>query len=325
MRICTFLLLTVAAVRPAPADVTRERIDRAVTRGVEFLRQQQADDGTWAERWFLQKGGVTALCTLALLQSGVEPTDEQVQRSLKILRTVLPKTTYVTSLQTMVLCRAKLDTDLAMIRRNVQWLENIQVQDGPNKGAWSYPSRGTGGDKSNTRFAMLALHEARQAGVDVSKRTWRLALRHWVETQNADGSWSYRTDSKTMPGSGSMTCSGIASIAMASAQLDGEDDLIASGKEPTQRAVDWLAKNFSVERNPGVDTWHFYYLHTLRSAGRLTQQTEFGRHDWYAAGADYLVRQQDMRAGWWKGRTNLETDPAVATALALLFLAEDRR
>ena len=322
MRTCTFFLLTIALVRSVAADVSRERIDRAVTRGVEFLRQQQAEDGTWKDRRIVFKGGVTGLCTLALLRSGVEPADEQIQKSLKILRTVPPKKTYVASLQTMVLCRAEPKTDLALIRRNVRWLENIQIQEGPNKGAWSYPDYGSGGDKSNTRFAMLALHEARQAGVDVSKRTWRLALKHWIETQNADGSWSYRSDLKAIPGSGSMTCSGIASITIASAYLDGEDDLIASGKKPIERAVDWLGKNFSVERNPGAEHWRFYYLHTLERTGRLTRQTRFGGHDWYAQGTEYLVRQQDMRTGSWKGRTRYEVGPTIATAFALLFLAE---
>ena len=116
---------------------------------------------------------------------------------------------------------------------------------------------------------MLALHEARQVGIDVSKTTWQAALRHWVETQNDDGSWSYQTGSKQAPGTGSMTCSGIASIAIASAQLDGEDDLTGPGKQSIARAADWLGRNFSVERNPGVDTWQFYYLHTLERAGRM--------------------------------------------------------
>ena len=45
------------------------------------------------------------------------------------------------------------------------------------------------GDKSNSQFALLALHEAERAGVEVDYRTWALARAYWEDCQNADGSW----------------------------------------------------------------------------------------------------------------------------------------
>jgi hypothetical protein len=186
------LLVTVAPV--VAQEITARDVQEAIQKGVEYLRNRQHPDGTWGE-WLNQPGGVSALVALALLNSGVDPAEPVIQRALVKIRTSTPVYTYVVSLQTMVLCRAQPEQDLLTIRRNVRWLEMKQIASGPCKGGWSYP---TGvGDNSNSQFALLALFEAEQVGVDVNARAWRLAKEYWDEGQNADGSWGYQ---RTGPG-----------------------------------------------------------------------------------------------------------------------------
>src|SRR5262249_52391265 len=150
-------------------------------------------NGTWPDQP-AYTGGITALCTLALLNAGVPADDPKLQKSLKYLRTLPATQTYVASLQTMVFCAAEPKKDLVLIGRNVKWLEQIQITSGERKGAWAYPAGpagGGGGDPSNSQFALMALYEAERAGVKVQEKTWKLALQYWQQLQNPDGSWSY--------------------------------------------------------------------------------------------------------------------------------------
>ena len=77
-----------------------------------------------------QPGGISALCTLALLNAGVEPDDEKMQKALNHLRKITPAWTYVVALQTMVFARASPEQDRVLIGRNVKWLENAQHRRG---------------------------------------------------------------------------------------------------------------------------------------------------------------------------------------------------
>lgn len=278
-------------------------------------------------------GGGSALAALALLNAGVDPAEPPIQRALAKIRHTVPMYTYVVSLQTMVLCRAQPEQDLLTIRRNVRWLEAKQIADGPRKGGWSYP---TGmGDNSNSQFALLALFEAEQVGVDVSGQTWRLAKAYWEEGQNADGSWGYQRET---PGTGSMTSAGIASMVIADDRVGALDAKIEgvriecclhdrSDDDRIQRALQWMGRHFSITSNPGSprQLWHLYYLYGLERVGRMTAHRFIGGHDWYREGADYLVRQQDRLSGYWRASAPAEDDPDIATSLALLFLSKGRR
>ncbi len=130
----------VSIAQEAQGDITAEQVRETIDKGIAYLRQQQKIDGSWDE-YMDQPGGVTALCTLALLNAGVEPGDPQIQKALAYLRKFKPERTYVTSLQTMVLVRAEPQQDMLLISRNVKWLESMQIMDGQRKGSWSYPAR----------------------------------------------------------------------------------------------------------------------------------------------------------------------------------------
>jgi len=117
-----------SVVGPVRAEVTAEQVHKAIDRGVAYLLEQQRNNGAWPD--MAMPGGVTALCTLALLNAGVEPDDERMQKALDYLRTIKPDKTYVVSLQTMVFARAEPEKDRLSIRDNVEWLEKTQLRGG---------------------------------------------------------------------------------------------------------------------------------------------------------------------------------------------------
>jgi len=311
--------------------VTGEQVRTAIRTGVKYLLDEQnKQNGSWSEQ-IQNPGGITALCTLALLNSGVEPSHPQIQRALVHLRKFEPTRTYSVALQTMVLCAAQPLRDRVLIQRNVRWLEATQKEGGQ----WSYPAGG--GDNSNSQFALLALHEAERLGAEVNPETWRRAAKYWRDSQESDGSWSYRPEFDT--GLGSMTCAGIGASVICSGrvsnlnasvqngqvqccQLNDEDDSIELG-------LTWLARNFSVQRNPGrrgmQNVWHYYYLYGLERVGRLTARRFIGEYDWYREGAEFLINQQDLFSHHWVGQHHGENNPHIATSFALLFLSKGRR
>ena len=328
-------LAGLACLSPLPSDqaeaqITAEKVREAIDRGVAYLHREQREDGSWPDP-IGYPGGFTSICTLALLNCGVPPQDKHVQDALNYLRKLKPSMTYSTALQTMVFCAAEPNTNLALIKRNALWLEDNQKRAGPMIGAWGYPQ--AEGDNSNSQFALLALHEAERAGAKVSDRTWELAHKYWLNCQNSNGSWGYKPES---PGSGSMTCAGIAALVITSDRLnrgDAEaegDQVSCCGEQkdnaPVDRALNWMGRNFSVHANPGNrQGWLYYYLYGLERTGRLTNQRLLGGHDWYREGAELLVSFQDELSGYWKGTPHAEENPHLATSLALLFLAKGRR
>jgi hypothetical protein len=321
-----------AQLLQGPAEpLTAGEVRDAIAGGVKYLLEEQDQNrGTWNDL-APYPGGVTALCTLALLNSGVEPSHPQIQKALKFLRNLEPTKTYSVSLQTMVFCAAEPKRDQILIQRNVNWLESIQL---PN-GSWSYPSGD--GDNSNAQFAVLALHEAERVGAEVRPEIWQKAADYWATCQNPDGAWGYKVDWNE--GLGSMTCAGIGAMVICQERVRKADASVDNGfvqccqlqeqDDSLDRAINWLARNFSVRRNPGRrgmgQVWHYYYLYGLERVGRLTARRFIGDHDWYREGAEYLIRQQDPFSHHWQGQNTAEDSPHIATSMALLFLSKGRR
>ncbi|MFO7904041.1 MAG: DUF4159 domain-containing protein [Planctomycetota bacterium] len=328
------VVLVATVVVPIRAEVNHEDVLQAIDRGVMFLKtHQDSSRGNWPEH-SAQPGGLTALCTLALLHAGVEPDDPAVERALDYLRAFdQPKMTYSVALRTMVFCVAEPQKDMLLIRQNTKWLEATQITDtSRHKGAWAYSARRGNGDNSNTQFALLALNEAERVGVKVSPSTWRLAREYWANSQRANGGWGYKPDDAP---TGSMTCAGICSAVIASGRLSSARAEVVGGEvrccgdagksDVVERGLAWLAKHFSVRRNPGKDSWLLYYLYGVERVGRLTGRRFIGEHDWYREGTELLIRNQDEFNDYWKGTGVGETNPLVGTSFALLFLSKGRR
>jgi hypothetical protein len=339
---CAVLSRPSAAQQPE-ADVNAAQVRESIARGVRFLRdRQEKRTGSWSEQQGFPEGGISALCTLALLNSGVPVDDPVMVSALNYVRK--PKDsrrTYSVSLETMVLCTATPEKDRLLIRQNVAWLQRNQVPEGVHSGAWSYAADPPTGDPSNTQFALLGLYEAERIGVDVPDVVWRRSLGYWTRLQREDGSWAYNPQDVSR---GSMTCAGIASTIIALGQVSEGDAKIQNGQVlccqpqadhsiPT-RGLQWLARNFSVTTNPTDaqgrgrafdQTYLFYYLYGMERVGRMTANRFIGDHDWYREGAQMLLKNQDRLTGAWKGSGGGESNPDIATSLALLFLSKGRR
>lgn len=330
------------------AEAVRSGVDGAIA----FLRQKQRPNGEWDE-YPGYRPGTTALCALALLSAGLDKDDPTVAKALEFLRGFSPQEqnqTYPISLQTMVFCLADPETDRARIEANVAWLVERQLKTSNEyDGGWSYvgiEQASERADNSNSQFAVLALYEAEQVGVAIDESVWKRAENYWLRMQNDDGSWGYRASTLNPEGfpsgygTGSMTCAGIAALAMTSgvreaarARVEGDDFVCCQDVEDEiavriSSGLNWLGKHFSARTNPGraagTDTYFFYYLYGLERIGRLTANRFVGRSDWYREGADALLRRKGAFSQFWNAQKDLAGNNCVSTSFALLFLSKGR-
>ena len=228
------LLLVTAPAPAGPAPANDEplaaQVREAIAKGKAFLRRQVAG-GTWDFRDKFSgrqypTGGTVSLALLAMLTCGDSGDDrETIRAGLKVLREINARPgddswTYVVSLQTMVYALNGDKGDLDAIKSNAAWLLGARM---PN-GYWSYHYgkgiAGSGGDASNTQYALLALHEAIRAGATVDKKDLQSLQQFYLDKQSkAEGSWSY-DDSE--PPSMTMTTAGLCGLLITG--MDLEDD-----------------------------------------------------------------------------------------------------
>ncbi|MEZ6086722.1 MAG: DUF4159 domain-containing protein [Pirellulaceae bacterium] len=334
------MLACIIGLSPRDLDaVTADAVQRSIDRGVAFLKKQQSETtGGWQE-YVNQSCGLSALCTLALLNCGLDHNDPHVARALDYLRKCEPQRTYSIALQTMVFCQARQPRDLATIRSNVRLLESLMIRrdDGPfSSGGWPYQADQGNGDPSNTQFALLALGAAEERGIPVSPEVFQIAEDYWIRRQQRTGGWSYSSVGQGSPASGSMTCAGIASLVITRGRTGKSQSRIEKGmirccgvdedeKDPIEAGLNWLSNNFLVSANPGVRVHGLYYLYALERVGRLTGQRLIGGHDWYREGAEYLLERQDDFEGFWRGVGHDDSIATVGTSFALLFLGKGKR
>jgi squalene-hopene/tetraprenyl-beta-curcumene cyclase len=159
--------------------------------------------------------------------------------------------------------------------------------------------------------------------------------RPWADKIN-DGSFIYTQamggdtksdagkDGGAIQGYGSMTYAGIKSMIYCGVSKD--DPRI-------QKAMEWIAKNYTVESNPGMgpnagNRGLYYYYHTmakcLATAGVDHITTPDGvKHDWRADLKATLAKRQRPDGSWANEADArwMENDPNLATAYALMALA----
>ncbi len=322
------------------------KVRKSIQQGIQYIKGNQQENGSWKDLRF--EGDMTALCTLALLNSEELPIDPyknspHIKSALEYLEDIPASITYVVSLRIMAMAAAdpKGKKYRRLIESDVNWLINSQMpKDVRSWGSWNYGHLQGQGDSSNSQFALLALHEASKLGIAVPQSTWQTALRYWENCYNPkSGGFSYyvaRDDWK-----GSMTCAGISSVIIANENLADAAELVNGDfanccqpdrtKEVIDAAFGWIASRYTVQANPltlrSDPGTKFYFLYGLERAGRLAGRRFVGPNDWYRDGAKELLKTQHPHNDYWQNpRSALgENNPLVATSFALLFLSKGKR
>ena len=321
---------------PASLPADEETIQKAIDRGTAFLWSQWNEKTCWDParpefgkedyRAVSNYGGQTALCVYALLACGASPQEARLAKSIDWLGRQKMDGTYALSLRANVwalLSREKYHKNL--VDDTMQMLRSIhQDERKPSFGGYGYFALGQRppfdwDDHSNSQFGVLGVWAGARNGVEVPRKYWQAVEKYWLATQQSDGGWEYQVGLR--PSNGTMTAGGLATMFICQDMLHSGDSVACqSGRRslPLDRAMEWFARNFSVDPVPQskgtfAETQSYYYLYGLERVGLASGYKYFGSHDWYAEGLAFALAKQGAD-GSWRGS-------AIDTAFALLFLA----
>lgn len=346
--------VTVAAAQE-PAAAARKQ---AIERGLKYLAEKgQAEDGTFTGK---AGPGITGLAVTAALRNGRTVDDPMVAKGLKALEGFVKPDggIYGNRLKNYETCVSIVAFDLANADGRYQkilddadkFVRSLQYgADGAKEESdpW-FGGAGYGGperpDLSNTSYLVDALAAVDKEGDDAAiqralvfvSRCQNLKSQfndtkfaglvndggfyYAIPTENVDPSTSERyTADGGLRSEGAMTYSGFKSLIYAG--LTKED--------PRVKAVlDWIKKNYTVEKNPGQDqAGVYYYYHAfsaaMKASGLDEVTDEAGKtHNWRDDLSAELVKRQQPNGSWTnKNRQWFENDPNLATAFALIALS----
>lgn len=353
---CSVATVAPAAAPSSAAAPSTAAITEAMNRGADFLKQAQAEDGSFSSA---SGTGVTSIVAASLLRSGRSVNDPVVARALKYLESFRHDDggiylkgsnhkNYETCLAIIAFQEAnrdhrydKLLADAERFAKKEQWDED----EGKNVDDVNYGGAGYGSqsrpDLSNTSFLIEALHAvgrgpddpAMQKALTFVSRCQNLESQYNTAPFAAkvnDGGFYYTVAAggQSMAGQtpegglrsyGSMTYAGFKSMIYAGVKRD----------DPRVKAAfDWIQKHYTLDENPGMGPQGlFYYYHTFAKAlaaigDEKIVDAEGNSHDWRAElAAKYLAAQN--ADGSWVNKTPrwMEGDPNLVTAYALLCLS----
>jgi hypothetical protein len=342
------LTLATAAFAEGP---TEEEITKSRERGIQFLKLKQKPDGSWD--FAGHDIGITALCTIALIENGMPVTDPVIQRGYEFVKkgTANLKNTYDLALVATLLSRVGDRRDRPQIKALAARLIAGQM----DSGGWHYncpgqeldaekvlrdpsalpkPKEGFG-DNSCTQFAVLGLWVASRSGVNIDKTLAKVSQR-FNKTQLEDGGWAYLNDvpgnalGARPPSSASMTGAGLFCLAVAEATQIRE--ALKSGKRSeTPGGVAGKALIDNKVFSKGLKrTGEFvkgmsagsprYFMWSVERIGVLLGLEQMGEVDWFQRGADALLKSQKEEGGWPTAWADADKNGLSDTAFALLFL-----
>lgn len=335
---CIVQVPPIAAQVPETAstvDATKyaETVRKAVTFLVE--KGQNREDGSFTAEY---GPGVTALCVAALLDSGLPPEHEAVDKGLKHLLTFVrddggiyaPDSkvrNYESSIAVMALARANADGRYKdQIAKTTAYLKQLQWDDaeGHDQSSNFYGGQGYGNsqrpDCSNTQFFIEALKAsgesmdstAMQNAVLFMSRAQNLVSPHnsaeWAAkaTDEDKGGFIYTPAGKGETKAGETPEGGLRSYA--SMTYAGLKSFLYAGVKAddlrVQAARDWIRRHYSVDSNPGMDQQGlYYYYHVFAKAldangERLVPDAEGNLHNWRADLVEALAQRQQPDGSW---------------------------
>lgn len=348
----------------ATAAAKEPNWDETVEKAIAYLRKTQAADGSWGAK---QSPGITGIVLTGLLRTGkLDSRDPMIEKGLGYIESLINAKAghiagkdphvklqnYVTSINVLALVAADRPSYKAVIKDASAFLRKLQWDEAEGKDAGNDYYGGAGYDSksrpdlSNTQVFLDALIAAgipkddpalKKAAVFVS-RCQNLKGEHndqpWAGKIN-DGSFIYTPaqggDTKVadkpgadgeLPGYGSMTYAGIKSLIYCG---------VSKKDERLSKAIDWVRKNYTVERNPGMPgpraAWGlYYYYHTMAKCLDLLGEDvvvdgKGVKHDWRGDITAALAKRQ-RDDGSWLNETDrwMEGNPVLVTGYALMTL-----
>jgi hypothetical protein len=300
----SLFLACLAAPRPAPAATPAE-VDAALQKAKKYLYSVQNKAGNWetaakgqagAEHW----GGNTCIATYALLVAGESHQDPRIVKALDFLFKEEITSIYALGLRGQIwnLLPASKNVNRAAKRDCELLLKAVNTTKGsPLLGLYGYHLVAAGSEhNSPAQYGVLGVWGTELAGAEVPNAYWQLIDAAWKNNQDASGGWGYQAKvGAANPAKASMTAAGVATLFITQDYLRANEGIKCTGNitNPNIEAgMKWMADNFA---QVGADG---YTLYGVERIGVASGYKYFGKVDWYATGAETLVRGQAADGSW---------------------------
>lgn len=317
------LLFSIAA---AAADTSmdpelRKKAQRAADRGLHYLRESQAEDGSWSK-----SVGITSIALRAFLESHRHYTEADGAFITKPVKYILSHVNedgsisesaqnrnYNTAVAITAL-QATGNPAYAKVIKNAQrFIIGLQLDEDKDypKDHKYYGGIGYGGDeRPDLSNQYLALEALRATAVDPNDPVWEKALVFVNRSQNRsesndqewagnDGGFTYMPGYSPHGGTGSygaMTHAGLISLLFAG--VDKNDPRV-------QAAYNWIRANYTLDDNPGAKNKQglFYYYEAFAKSMAAYGESEVVdskgvKHNWRNDLAAKLISLQAEDGSW---------------------------
>ena len=340
------VLAWVAAVVAAPPAAslhaaTPQEVDAAIKKGRAFLLSQQRKEGrwepdakrtgtynTWEKMQGASWGGYSAIATYALLASSDDVStalqEPRIAKAVQFLKSADMYGAYAVGM------RAQVWTFLPdgpekrkLAERDAQRLVQTINTGGAARGLWDYAdtNRVTGPiDHSMSQYGVLGLWACERSNYQIEPQLWELMERVWRDHQYPSGGWSYNGNGKdSIEITPSMTAAGVATLFITQ-EFVLKNPGINCKEIPANQHIDlglkWMDQNINAV---GANPYAWYGVERIGTASGLKY---FGDKDWFATGAEILVRSQGADGSWNGGYPG--ATPIPTTAFSVLFLSRGR-
>lgn len=340
----------------------RRSVEAAMDKGLAWLKENQKENGAWSNENYpamtamglwaaapCDKPGLAAMrARAAEYVAGFAQPDGGIYKPATGGRGSGGLSTYNTAICMTALHALDRNKYAPLILKAREFVAGAQLQgDSPGAGGFGYERAGASprdrADLSHTGWALMAMRRTEDmedwrpkdaTRVDVD---WAAAVRFAEPLQGRDaadpanfGGFGYERGGErggadvnprgvvALSTFGSMTYAGLES--MIYARLERDDPRVVS-------AIEWAARHWSVDENPGMGSKGLYYYYTimakaLRLSGRGELRGEGGRTiPWRRDLLSRIVALQKPDGSWSNAdNTFWEGDPALVTAYALLTI-----
>jgi hypothetical protein len=325
------IAVMVAVIVAAPArgaePTTNKEADKAIERGLEYLRRTQEADGAW-KAGSAKNPAITSLAVMAFLSAGHVPGEgkygDSVERGIQwvlksqnvngLLATEGHHEMYHHGICTLMLAEAagmapgKLGEEIRQkLEKAVTVILDAQRKTGPHKGGWRYTRVGLDGDISVTGWQIMALRAAKNLGCDVPPTAIAEAVEYVKNCREASsGGFRYQPNGRL-----TVACTGTSILA-----------LVLAGKEnhksaDVQKAGAYMLKNPPRWNRGG----HFFY--EIYYGSQATFQLGGNYWSFYKPQLQEAVLRNQQTNGSWA--TGDGYGPNYGTSMAILSLTVEYR
>jgi hypothetical protein len=329
-------LLTHAADGPPTIRSTDDMItpdtESAINRGLDFLSQSQAADGSFSgERGAGANVGVTALAALALLSGGHQPGKGKYGRVVSKAADYIISRGKANTPNGFLCSSPQADGHSAMYQHGFgalflaelhgtfpdedrrsktrDMLERaiaLTIKAQNNKGGWRYNTEPRDDDVSVSVAHLMALRAAKNAGVMIEKTVVDKAVGYIKSCQTAEGGYSYMPNAgpEAFPRSAAavvgLYCAGV---------YDGTH---------VEKGLKYLLRHIPSGQRATFQEFrqeHFYYGHYYAALAMWTAGGNYWAQ-WFPAIRNELLKKRDQSNVW----SDQAFGSVYATALACIIL-----